>query len=362
MSITNLGHNRWYVRVRHLVNGKFVNKTQIVEGSRYEARVIDAKFSKELAEGTKRSSLKVRTFGEVLTYYKLNTEADVRKQLSYLGRLERDLGPVPLNELTERFAEYWRLLRDERAKKTGLLLSPLTRNHMLVLGKTALNMCMRRGLIQTNPLACFKKLYADGRDRILTPDETSRIIEVMKQRGSYLLMPFLFSLKNPIRIGDLKRLTRENLDLLKPWIHFYASKTRKRKNRETCLPFLDETVLNWFKALPTECNWLFPRIDKTGRWHQLISFKNHWREILEAARVKDFRWHDIKHCAITWMIDNGYNERDIKNLGVQYSPAMIDRYYHRDASKVLDKWKAGEKNPPMAVENGSFAGKTVNFV
>ena len=61
--------------------------------------------------------------------------------------------------------------------------------------------------------------------------------------------------------------------------------------------------------------------------------------MLEEARIDDFHWHDLKHCAITWMLDNGYTERDLRNLGIQYSPAMINRYYHTDAAKVLSKWK-----------------------
>ena len=37
------------------------------------------------------------------------------------------------------------------------------------------------------------------------------------------------------------------------------------------------------------------------------------------------------------MLDTGYTERDLRNLGIQYSPAMINRYYHTDAGKVPHK-------------------------
>ena len=361
MSIRNLSHDRWFVRVRARYEGKMLCRKQVVTGTRQDARKVEMQFRDELVEGKKERSLTLRNFGEALSYFQQHSDANLRKSETYLNRLSRDLGPVSLSHLTERFSEYWKLLKDERAQRSGEILSPVTRNHLLMLGKTALNLCMKRGLIRSNPLSCFDKLPEESRDRVLTPEETTRIIEVMERRRSYLLMPFLFSLRNPIRSGDLKRLTRDNLDRFKPWVHFYASKTRKRKNRETCLPFLDEKLLGWFKALPAECNFLFPRIDRKERWHPLNDFKNHWRDILIAARVKDLVWHDLKHCAITWMLDNGYTERDLKNLGIQYSPAMIDRYYHIDADKVLVKWKTARKNEVVAPECGTFTGKTVNF-
>lgn|GEM_PF-2827943 len=55
-------------------------------------------------------------------------------------------------------------------------------------------------------------------------------------------------------------------------------------------------------------------------------------------------WHDLKRCAITWILDNGYSDRDLINLGIQYTPSMIDRYYKHDSNKVLMKWQNGMRS------------------
>jgi integrase len=311
-----------------------------VTGTRQEAQKVETRLREELVKGKKPRSLKIGTFGEALTYYRDNTDADLTRVQTYFNRLIRELGAIPLHILTERFSSYWKLLKEVRGERSGERLSNATRNRLLMYGKVALNFCFKRGMIQNNPLVCFEKLPEKGRDRILTPEEAKRILEVMENSGSYLYWPFYFSLRNPIRRGDLEKLTRDNLNWFKPWVHFYPSKTRNRKSRETCLPFIDAPILNYFKSLPVSCNLLFPRkIDNEGNVFDLGDFKKHWREILTAAKVEDFRWHDLKHCAITWMLDSGYSERDLKNLGIQYSPTMIDRYYHADANKVLTKWK-----------------------
>jgi len=340
MSIRRLSPNSWLVRVRTPFEGKTLSRRLTVHGTRIDAIKAEIRFRDELAQGKKPRSLIIGTFGEALAYYRENTIADLWRVETLLNRLDRDLGGIPLSVLTERFSEYWKLLREERGKRTGTLLAPATRNRILCYGKVALNFCFKRGLIERNPLACFGRLPEHGRDRVLTEEETGRMLEIMEKQKSYLYWPFYFSLKNPIRRGDLERLTRDNLDFFKPWIHFYPSKTQDRRHRETCLPFIDAPLLDYFRSLPPECDLLFPRVDKDGDIHPLGEFKKHWHAILEEAGVKDFHWHDLKHCAITWILDNGYTDRDIKNLGIQYTPSMIDRYYKHDANKVLMKWQS----------------------
>jgi len=305
---------------------------------------VDVQNRKEILAGRRRS-LTVQTFEEALIFYRENTTANLERVDTLIDRLIRDLGAVRISDLTERFGEYWNLLKTERSKKTGDILTNATRNRLLVYGKTALALCMKRGLLEKNPLTAFQKLPEEGRDRILTPDEEARLLETLERNGSYLLMPVKFSLKNPIRKGDLVSLTRENLDRFRPWVHFYASKTRTRKNRETCLPFLDNSILEHFDNLPAECPYLFPRGIECGKWKSIGDFKKHWHDMLEKSRITDLHFHDLKHCAVTWMLDNGYTERDLKNLGIQYSPAMINRYYHTDAGKVLAKWKNSRNIP-----------------
>lgn len=342
MSIQNVGPSRWLVRVRVRCDGAVKSRKRTISGNMADARRLEVALIDELAGNSNERSLKLRTFGEALQYYREHTDVDLKKNEAYFNRLERDLGLVSLTQLPQRFGEYWRLLRDERAIWTGKVLSTATRNRILSYSKIALNFCVRRGLLISNPLAAFQKLPETPRDRVLSEDEQYRLLAVLKLRNSYLYWPVRFSLKNPIRKGDIIALKRENLDWFKPWIHFYPSKTRKRKSRETCLPFLDDGLLKHFEQLPDDCPYLFPRIDASGEWHPLGDFKRHWHSVLKEARISDFHWHDLKHCAVTWILDNGYSERDIKNLGIQYDDAMIDRYYHADASKVLRKWKESD--------------------
>jgi len=62
--------------------------------------------------------------------------------------------------------------------------------------------------------------------------------------------------------------------------------------------------------------------------------------MLREARINDFHWHDLKHCAITYMVDAGYTILDLKNLGIQFSEEMVERYYNFSAKKVIGKYRS----------------------
>jgi integrase len=358
MSVSKISLNVYAVRVRKNINGKTTGLRSTITGTMLDAKKEEIRLSEEL-EARIVSSLKsnkISTFGDVLKYYLENCDVDTTKAKCHYDRMLKDLGNVPVYQLSDRFTTYWRLLKTERSKKTGRLLSDVSKNRLLMYGKIALNFCVRRGLIERNPLLCFDNYDEPGRDRILSQDEILRITNVMKLRKSYLLEAFMFSLRNPIRIDDLRNLTRENIDYFRPWIHFFASKTKKRRNRETCLINLDEDTLNYFRNIPNDCPWLFYRQDGKGNFHKIGNIHEQWHSILEESGISDVHWHDLKHCAITSMLDNGYSFLDLENLGIQFDTEMIKRYYHFDAGKVLLKQKSGQKSEVVASNNGLQVG------
>lgn len=343
MSVRKISENKWFVRVQMRVDGKLEGEKKTIQGTRQDAKDLEIKFLQALRQKKKVSSLTITKFEDAIDYYMKYTSADLSRLGSYFKKLKYDLGSVPIDSsLTTKFVEYWALLKKERSKRYGKLLRPSTRNHFLKAGKTAINFCIEKGVVAgENPLRSFEKDYDPGRNRVLDEDEQSELLRTLREYNSHLYWPVYFSLKNPIRKGDLIGLVRENLDMFQPWVHHIASKTEEIMNqRETVLPFIDEPLKQYFLSLPKDCPYLFPymRTEK-GEWRPLGDFKNHWQHMLREAEITDFHFHDLKHCAITWMLDNDYTERDLKNLAIQYDPKMIERYYKKDAKKVLKKWQ-----------------------
>lgn len=192
----------------------------------------------------------------------------------------------------------------------------------------------------------IEQVEEDERDRVWTPLEKKKIFAAMEAMDSWLYMPVYFSSINPIRASDLfgyadtnPGLRRESFNEAKNWIEFNASKT-KTKKRFTYLKQIDEKILDFFAAIPADCDHLFPRKLPDGSYRPVLMSKSgreydlEWEKICEKAGVTDFHWHDLKHCAITFLLDHGYTKMDLQQCGIQYSEAMINRYYHFDADKA----------------------------
>lgn len=375
MSIKYLDAGKWFVFVRARIAGRIVGKKLTIEGTKTEARQAEISLIKDFESqrkaGQAQRSLKLQTFGDVLKFWQERTEAKLKTLQHEIDRLIEDLGNIRHSEILEAFSDFMHGLKSERARERegvaerlmnqrrvlagkepikreiGEILKPSTRNHYVVVAKTAYNFAIGSGKLKEmreSPLKNWKKETEEPRDRVWTEEERKVIFAVLEKRKSHLLMAVYFCAMNPIRRGDLINLTRANFSFnqfnpLASFVHFLPSKTRKKKRIEACLPCLDQRLVDYFNAMPADCPLLFPRFDADGRWHSLGDFKREWHAVLKEAGVKGLTWHDLKHCAITWMLDAGFKELDLRNLGIQYSPAMIERYYHNDAQKAMNTWQ-----------------------
>jgi site-specific recombinase XerD len=68
---------------------------------------------------------------------------------------------------------------------------------------------------------------------------------------------------------------------------------------------------------------------------------------LEKAKIQNFRWHDLRHCFGTKLIQEGRDLYEVQLLLGHKNPMMTQRYAHhdieslRDAVEVLDKVREG---------------------
>lgn len=362
--------DKWRITARVRLNGKIRQLQETITCNKEEAKLRHEQLKADLRNPARQScsltnttEIILRTFGDTIDFYVQRKGSG--GMAAIFGVLKRELGPVPLSDIGSKFDAFLEWLKATNATNTGRKRMPSTINRYIACAKIVFGFALKMRKvtgIKENPLSGFQTEPEEGRDRIWNGDEREAMFKIMQEnkRLAHLYWAVYFCEHNPIRRGDLFRLTRDNLDMFKPWVHFYPSKTRKRKPRETCLPFLDEALLAYFKELPADCPYLFPRIyrNRAGaivRWKPMGDIRSAWEAICLKAKAADFHFHDLKHCAITWMLDSGFSELDLRNLGIQYDGKMIARYYHRDASKVADKWKAMQCESivkSQRVENG----------
>lgn len=60
----------------------------------------------------------------------------------------------------------------------------------------------------------------------------------------------------------------------------------------------------------------------------LNSWRSAWRTLTKKARLPGFRFHDLRHCAITQLAENGASDSTIMAIAGHVSRRMLERYSH----------------------------------
>lgn len=260
---------------------------------------------------------------------------------SYIGRLDAELGSVLVDD--KRFPLEWdrfvaRLSMDtykgpgwETEKKR----SAATLNKYKAACRAVLRCGWASGRIDEIPIRDWGMGEAEARSRVLDADEELRLLNTMRTEGSWLYHAVRFALRNPIRAEDLFTLPKTALDETVPWVSFFPGKTSKQK-KPTCLPELDDEDLAYFARLPANCPLLFPKLIAWGGWVPAPGYKKHWETITRHAKLGDFRFHDLRHCATKYLLDNGYSSDDLRRLQIHGTAEMIRRYDNADQRKVVE--------------------------
>jgi len=319
MSYTYLANGKTRVKYYYRdKNGLSTHKQKVIDSR----KITDiAKARIELEESTR--SLKSTTFKDCVEHY----EKSHPGYNSYIYRLKIAVGNTVIDDnFSVEYLNFITRLETEPYKKK--MRSVATISKYKAYTRAILMFCYNMGIIEKMPIRKFNVKPGDERDRILNPDEKLKLLNTLQRNESYLYWPVYFSLTNPIRRGDLVKLTRENWEPFENWVSFYASKTRKKQNRPTYLTEIDEPLIDYLNSIPPG-NLLFP----------LTSFKTHWATMLRQANIKHFQFRDLKHCAITHMMDSNYTRDMLKGQGIQFTDKMIDLYRKYDIRKELDKLK-----------------------
>jgi len=299
----------------------------------------------EAAKITDGSSLTSLRFDKCISTYLEERGAGGFNAACY-ERARTELGNLYLDRpaFAAAYSRYSAMLAAEgRAQNT-------VKNYLVVV-RTVCNFAYKTGRCGPLSVREWGIEFGDSRDRILTAGEELALINTLRQLGSPILQHILFSLRNPIRKHDLFGLRRDDLKRelvdgnIIHVVRFQAAKTRRRI-RATTLVNVDTDLLRYAAGLPADCPWLFPIVGSSGNgaltrlqpgsWKRVIDSDRHFNSILASAGIIDFHWHDLKHCAETYMLRQGFSYDQMRKLGIQMSPKTQLIYDNRSAVEIAE--------------------------
>ena len=186
------------------------------------------------------------------------------------------------------------------------------------------------GINMMNPIPLVKKPPSpQGRSRILSTDELSRLFEALtprvKNANIWLLPLTRFALETAMRRGELLSLRWEYIDTQRRTAHIPLTKNGTSRT----VPLSQAAI---------EILTLLPRNLK-GQVFPVSGFA--LSAAIERARTKaklrDFHFHDLRHMAITRLAQKLPNLIELSAVSGHKSLAMLKRYYHPNAEQLALK-------------------------
>jgi integrase len=339
MGIVKKGQNLYHIDVNVRNHGR---KRETFKGTKAKAEERYLQLKMELREGISNavSSLtEMKTFGDLLKIYKEKRSECSESHLNKIKLLEKDLGEIDLRVFPDRFEQYIKLLRTTKSERTMKLRSNSVINRLVEIVRAAFNLGVSLGLVEVNTITKtrFVRLKELARDVVLSDLEKQNLLNTVDREAPHLSFILRFALQVPCRKSELTGMKKEDLDLINNTIRI---KAKDSKNDKGCWKPIPPDMVEYFRTLPKEIDYLFFRKvedKKTGQveFFGLGQFQRAWRRCLKIAGLKGFHFHDTRHMAATALIDNGTPEQVVMTVA-NWKTNMLKNYYHREPKKALE--------------------------
>lgn len=316
------GH--WQARVRKAnqnISKTFINK---VDAERW-AKQTEVELDKGsfvnlgLAERT--------TFAEIIERYILEVLPTMRGgkadhiRLKALAR--RPIAKLNMVSLTpQKIAQH----RDERLKA----IAPATVIRELSYFSSIITHARKEwGININNPITLVSKpKNPQGRCRILDAAETNALFEALKPAGrrSIWMLPLVkLALETAMRRSELLGLRWEHIDFSRRTIFLQLTKNGTSRT----VP-LSTHAIQILTQMPRNLDGrVFPVK------HEVVS--QAFNRARKHAGVKDIRFHDLRHMAITRLAEKLPNLIELSAVSGHKSLTMLKRYYHPNPEQLAEK-------------------------
>jgi len=252
-----------------------------------------------------------------------------------LGWWKRQIGDVLLSELTPvLISEHRELLsQTETIRKTKK--SNATVNRYLAALSTAISTAINEwGWMEENPLRKVSKLKEPrGRVRYLSDEERELLLIACKEsHNPDLYLTVILAMSTGGRQSEIWGLSWKCVDLKNGFITFEETKNDEPRSVPLTGHAL-ELMMERSKVPRIDTDLVFPsRVDQQKH----LDFRKPFQMALKAAQIEDFRWHDLRHCAASYLVMAGVDMRTVAEILGHKTLQMTQRYTHLSPEHLKD--------------------------
>lgn len=177
-----------------------------------------------------------------------------------------------------------------------------------------------------NPvLQVSKPKEPPGRIRFLNQDEIQRLLDACKASSNAALFPIVvIALTTGMRQGEILQLTWPDIDFEQRFLTITSSKNNEVRRVPMAQPACDSLNL-YSKVRRLDTRLVFP---SSSLPLQPLDIRKPWENALKIANISDFRFHDLRHTAASYLAMNGATPIEIAELLGHKTLQMVKRYAH----------------------------------
>lgn len=259
----------------------------------------------------------------------------IARQTAYLDWWKKRLGHLLLADLTPFILADARdaLLAEKTAK--GSPRNPSTANRYIAAFSRALTIAFKEwGWLNDNPMnKVSKPSEGKGRNRLLGIEEKDRLLQACKHSSNpHLYSIVSIALLTGMRFGEIVKLKWEDIDFINKIVTLEETKNGERR----MLPLTDavEKVLFDYSSTISQ-GLVFKPTSSTNRTG-VVDIHNAFVNALKQAEIKDFRFHDLRHAAASYLAMNGATQGELMAILGHKTPTMTRRYAHYSQKHVAN--------------------------
>lgn len=290
-----------------------------------------------------------------------STEAQKHTVAEMIDRYVRDY--LPRKKVSTRYPqrlqlEWWRdelgtsLLKDFTpsvitAARDNLLFTktsngkvrsgPTINRYLAVLSHCAAIASREWEWLPDNPVLKISKYKeSKARVRFLSDDEQDRLLAACEEsRNDFLYTIVLLALSTGMRRSEVMNLTWDAVDLNASRITLEDTKNDERR----VVPLVGharEAIVELSRKRRVDTRLLFPARYRHDRATPPIDIESAWRKALKRAELEDFRFHDLRHSAASYLAMEGCSPSEIAAVLGHKTLQMVKRYSHISDDHTAD--------------------------
>lgn len=258
------------------------------------------------------------------------------RQTAYLDWWKNRLGHLLLSDLSPAILAESRdaLLAEKTPKQT--IRNPSTANRYLAAFSRALTIAVKEwGWMDDNPMMKVSKpSEGKGRNRLLSLEEKDRLLKACQDSSNPYLYPIVsIALLTGMRFGEIVNLRWKDVDFDNKIITLEETKNGERR----MLPLTDvvQKTLHGCQKTDITSGLVFKPTSRTNK-SGVVDIRNAFVNALKQAKIENFRFHDLRHAAASYLAMNGATQGELMAILGHKTPNMTKRYAHYSQKHVAN--------------------------